>query len=172
MRLLHPLPLTAFLLLQACSPTFNWREVRVAETALIAMLPCKPDAVTRAVDMGPVNVEVHMQGCEAGKATFAVATALMPPQAPPTNQMLAQWRAANLMAMQAGNPQVAEQALTGLVGPLPQKVSATGMTGQGKSVESRALYFQQGNRLFYAVILADRVTPEMDESFFSGLRLQ
>jgi len=171
MRLLHTLPLTA-LLLQACSPTFNWREVRVSETALTAMLPCKPDVVSRAVNMGPVNVEVHMQGCETGKATFAVATALMPPTAPPSNQMLSQWRAANLLAMQAVNPQVSEQSLPGLVGPMPQKVWAKGVTAQGQGVESHALYFQQGNRLFYAVILGERVTPDVAETFFSGLQLR
>jgi hypothetical protein len=172
MRLLHILPLTGLLLLQGCSPTFNWRELRIPDTALTAMLPCKPDAVTRAVEMGPVKVDLHMQGCDAGNATFAVATAPMPPNAPPANQMLAQWRAANLLAMQAAAPQLSEQSLPGLAGPTPQKVIAKGVTGQGKPVESHALYFQQGNRLFYAVILAERVTPDMSESFFAGLRLQ
>lgn len=167
------LPVCLFiLLLSACSPTFNWREVRVPDTALAMMLPCKPDAVTRAVDMGPVKVDLYMQGCEAGRATFAVATVLLPSGAPPVNHMLDQWRAANLLAMQATQPQITSQGVAGLIAPPAQKVIAHGLTAQGKSVESHALYFQHGNRMLYAVILADRVTADMADNFFSGLRLQ
>ena len=35
--------------LLACSPTFNWREVRLESTGLKAMFPCKPDHATRNV---------------------------------------------------------------------------------------------------------------------------
>ena len=67
---------TAVLLLAlaagACSPTFNWREVRVEPTSLKAMLPCKPDKGRRRVDMGEGPLELSGIGCETGGATFAV----------------------------------------------------------------------------------------------------
>ena len=38
------LAMTASLLvLAACNPVFNWREVRPEGTALSLLLPCKPD---------------------------------------------------------------------------------------------------------------------------------
>jgi hypothetical protein len=62
----------ALALLAACSPTFNWREVRVASTALKAMMPCKPDKGVRTVPMAGRQVELEAWGCDAGGATFAV----------------------------------------------------------------------------------------------------
>src|SRR5689334_7855840 len=61
--------------LAACSPTFNWREVPIADAGLVALLPCKPDRAERALPLGAESVRVDMAGCEAGGATFAVAHA-------------------------------------------------------------------------------------------------
>jgi len=35
--------------LAACSPAYNWREVRLVDAPLRAMLPCKPTAPTREI---------------------------------------------------------------------------------------------------------------------------
>lgn len=58
--------------LAACSPTFNWREVRAESMPLKAMLPCKPDKGARTVPMAGRQVELQVLGCEAGGATFAL----------------------------------------------------------------------------------------------------
>ena len=52
----------ALLGLAACSPTFNWREVRVESAPLKAMLPCKPDRGSRAVPMAGRQVELQVLG--------------------------------------------------------------------------------------------------------------
>ena len=74
---LRPWPALAVaaLLAAACSPTFNWREVPVADAGLIALLPCKADRANRALPLGAESVQVDMAGCEAGGATFAIAHA-------------------------------------------------------------------------------------------------
>jgi hypothetical protein len=59
--------------LVACNPTFNWRDTRVQDTGLAALLPCKPDQTVRPVLMGGGQREMHMLGCETGAALFAIA---------------------------------------------------------------------------------------------------
>ena len=94
----------AFLLLaSACSPTFNWRELRVDGTPLQALMPCKPDTASRPVPLGGAGtapVELHMHSCEAGGLRFAVAWADVgqPAQVAPA---LAAWRQASLQAIRA-----------------------------------------------------------------------
>lgn len=162
--------------LMACSPTFNWREVRLASSGLVAMLPCKPDTATRSVVMGRMAMTLHMMGCETGNALFAVTVAQ--PAVPVTgamddaSELLTGWKMANLAALKARTPASVPTQVAGVAQPGPQLVSAEGQKANGEKVESRAVYFAQGAQLFYAVILADAVNRDVAESFFSGLRLQ
>ena len=45
--------------LTACSPTFNWREVRAEGAGLKAVLPCKPDKSERTVPMAGHDVSLE-----------------------------------------------------------------------------------------------------------------
>ena len=87
-------------LLAGCNPALNWRETRIKDTALVAMLPCKPDAGARVVSLGGRDVSLHMTGCDAGGATFAVAYANLDKSSAP-DAVLAQWRTATLANMGA-----------------------------------------------------------------------
>jgi hypothetical protein len=167
-------PLVALGLL-ACSPTFNWREVRVTDSALTALLPCKPDQAVRPVVMGDAKVDMHMQGCETGQTMFAVAYVDGPVPAPPGQDavsLLGRWQAANLAALRATASDSAETRVAGVTAPAPHKVSAVGQKPDSRRVESQAVYFSQGARLYYAVILAERISPEAAEAFFTGLKLR
>lgn len=59
--------------LSACNPTFNWRETRIENTSLVALMPCKPDHQSRALPLAGQRVDMHMTACDAGGATFAIA---------------------------------------------------------------------------------------------------
>jgi hypothetical protein len=63
------------LILSACSPDQNWRDITLEGTSLKAQLPCKPDRTTRSVPLGGVPVDLHVVGCESGSAMVAVMTA-------------------------------------------------------------------------------------------------
>ena len=39
------------LVLTACAPTLNWREVRGSQAGLVASFPCKPDHHVRQVSV-------------------------------------------------------------------------------------------------------------------------
>ena len=50
-------------------------------------------------------------------------------------------------------------------------VRANGQRVDGRAVQSQAAYFSQGRQVFQAVIYADKMDPEVAETFFSSLKL-
>jgi hypothetical protein len=50
-------------------------------------------------------------------------------------------------------------------------VQASGQRTDGRAVQSQAAYFSQGRQVFQAVIYADKMDPEVAETFFSSLKL-
>ena len=171
-------------LLAGCNPALNWRETRIKDTALVAMLPCKPDAGARVVSLGGRDVSLHMTGCDAGGATFAVAYANLDKSSAP-DAVLAQWRTATLANMGAvasrevplgGMPSATSSATssgtpgagsTGLM-----LVTAQGRRKDGSAVAMQGAWFAKDSQVFHAVVYAERISPDVTEAFFSGLRLQ
>lgn len=58
----HCAVLLVLSMLTACTPTFNWRDVRVEPTGLKAMLPCKPEKASREVSMVERKVDLELTG--------------------------------------------------------------------------------------------------------------
>ena len=175
------LPFLAVAALGACSPAFNWREVRPDNTALTAMLPCKPDKGSKTVPLGGQPTQLSMVGCETSGAMFAIASADMG-DAQKAADVLAQWAQATLVNMKApplalagaaGGTTTAPLKVTGAtLSPAPVLITARGVRADNSAVASQAAYFAQGSQVFQAVIYADNIAPEVAEAFFSGLKLQ
>ncbi len=170
--------------LAACSPTFNWREVRPENTRLSwrevrmesaglrAMLPCKPDKAARTVEMGGRQVSLEVLGCDTGGATFAVLSADIA-EPTRTGEVLTQWKTATQANMRASVTQEVPFVPPGALSlPQSQQVIATGQRPDGSKVDGRAAYFARGSRVYQAVIYADSVRADMVDTFFSGLRLE
>jgi hypothetical protein len=155
--------------LAACSPTFNWREVRPEGSALSLLLPCKPDRAEKTIPLGGRPSPMLLMGCDAGGATFAVAVTDVG-DAARVPAVLAEWQAATLANMKAGAPQVAPLKLKGAVQPV--LVTAQGRRADGSAVSGQAAYFAQGSQVFQAVMYAATPSPEVVETFFSSLKLE
>ena len=170
--------LAALLLsVSACSPTFNWRELRVDGTPLVALMPCKPESATRPVPLGGAGAapaELHMHSCETGGLRFAVAWADVgqPAQVAPS---LAAWRSASLQAIRVVPPPVDDPStqwgVTVAGAPAAQGVSAQGQDPQGQPVQTRAAYFAQGTQVYQAAVYGAKLSDEAVDGFFAGLRL-
>lgn len=169
-----PIPriaLIALLALAACSPTYNWREVRTPEGGLKALLPCKPDQGTRTQNLGTQVVEVQMLGCEAGGALYAIAAASVGAQGQ-AGTVLSQWQARTLENMRTASPRVSPFALAGAAqDPAPVSVRALGVGPDGRAVTLQAVWFARGDRVYQAALYAETVREEQSEPFFSGLAL-
>jgi hypothetical protein len=71
------------LLLAACSPHYNWREIRSDGAPYIIALPARPASFSRNIDLNGTRVNMTMTAAEVDSNTFAVGTAELPsaPQA-------------------------------------------------------------------------------------------
>ena len=157
--------------LTACNPTFNWRDVRPEDTRLGLLMPCKPDKAQKTVAMAGQPSELMLLSCDAGGVTFALAVADVK-DASRVTATLAQWQSATLANMKA-NPAIPGAALK-LAG-LPSgavMVKATGQRANGRAVSSQAAYFAQGARVFQAALYADKIAPDVADTFFSGLKFE
>lgn len=158
--------------LHACSPTFNWRDVRPEQTPLLALFPCKPDQAARVVSLGAKDVPLTMLGCKAGGAMFALAYADMKDGAN-TGAALDQWRSATLANVRARASSERPFLIKG-ASVLPQsvQVKAEGVRPDGTNVSVQAVWFAAGSLVFQAAVVADKDTPAVSETFCAGLRLQ
>ena len=159
-------------LLVACNPTLNWRETRIQDTALVAMLPCKPDVGARTVPLGGRDVMLHMTGCDAGDATFAVAHATVA-SADAAPAVLSQWRKAtlaNMGALSSGEVPLGGALRSGATAPI--RVTAEGRRKDGSAVTMQGTWFARDAQVFHAVVYAERISPEVTEAFFAGLKFQ
>lgn len=164
----------AALALAACSPAFNWREVRLENTRLSLLLPCKPDKAQKIVSFGGPPTMLSMLGCEAGGAIFAVAVADLGDAAKAAT-VLAQWQRLTLANMKArpGTSRVTPLRLSGAaVEPSPVLVQAQGQRADGTAVSGQAAYFAQGSQVFQGVIYAAKIAPEVADTFFSSLKFE
>jgi hypothetical protein len=156
--------------LTACNPTFNWRDVRPDGTRLALLMPCKPDKAQRTVPMAGQPTELNLLSCDAGGITFAVSVADVK-DASKVATTLSQWQSAALAHIKAAPTADVALKLPGLAsaGVL---VKATGQRASGQAVSSHAAYFAQGTQIFQAVMYADKIAPDVADTFFSGLKFE
>jgi hypothetical protein len=154
-------------LLAACTPSLNWREVKVRNATLVATLPCKPDEATRLASIGPMTVNLEMTGCEASGALFAIGRAQLSPQtsAPEVAQL---WRASTLQKVGAASGQEPRWATGPDIVPLIT-LSAEAKRPEGGLLQVQSLWFARDGSIFQAVIYGSAISSEMTEAFFSGL---
>ena len=164
--------LSVLSILQGCSPTYNWRDVRPDQTPLVALFPCKPEQRARLVSLAQKDVTMTMWGCDADGATFTLAYADMKDLAS-TGAVLGQWKSATLANLRARSVEERPFLLRG-ASVLPQsvQVAARGTQPDGAAVTLRAVWFTAGTLVYQAAIYADADDLAVADTFFSGIRLQ
>lgn len=160
-------------LLTACNPSLNWREVRQKNSPLLALMPCKPEASSRAVNLGGQDVLMNLNSCDAAGATFVVGTAEM--QTTEATVALKHWQQAVLanisVPLANGGAKTAGIKISGV--PAAQHLlSVNGKRPGGETVQFAGLWFAHGAQVFHAAVYADQLGNDMSEPFFNGLKLQ
>lgn len=157
----------------ACTPSLNWREVRLEQSSLKTLLPCKPDHGSREVSVGAQTLMVRMSGCEAQAHLLAVARLPLPPQAKPADieTAIAQWQSATLANMK-GRITGSEPWEIKAAAPLKtQRISASGTAPDGRAMQSQWLMFAWEGQIIQAVVYAPKLQAEVSDTFFAGLSL-
>lgn len=164
------------MLLSACSPALDWREVAVDGAPLHLLMPCKPDHAMRQLEMGSRTLEMQMLGCEAGRGTFTLAYATLPQGVPPS-EVLARWQAASAMRLGAATPSSQEFVPRGgLAVPGSARMSLQGRNPQGAAVAAQMAWFAHssasGIQVFQAAAYAASLTPDALDTLLESLRWQ
>ncbi len=153
--------------LAACSPALNWRGVALGELAL--MLPCKPDRAQRTVPLGGHKLDMEMVGCQADGALFAVSRVGIPPGGD-AEQLQAQWQAASLLQLKVQASPVLAPLRTNIQALPLRGLTASGQAGDGQAVQARLAWVAAGTDVYHFAVYAARITPEMAEPFFDGVK--
>ncbi|RYZ11740.1 MAG: hypothetical protein EOO24_05460 [Comamonadaceae bacterium] len=166
-----------FVALAACSPTFNWREIKLGDEGMVAMLPCKPDRATREVGLAGGTASLSMVGCEAGGAMFTVARVQAPDEATGTAWLDAWKKTITARAAPGASP--VEQAAVvarAAAAPAARRLEIQQAGADGSTVALQTLWFTQRSSgqtltLYQASVLGRPGDAEAVAAFFAGLRL-
>jgi len=163
--------LAASLLLGACSPALNWREVRPADSAAQLLFPCKPSSHARDVDLAGQRTPVTLYACEAADMTFAVAFAALedPSRVSPALQ---DWRRAAQDNLGASQVRPVDFKVPGQT-PNPQSslLHIQGRRPDGSSLSSQVLLAVKGTQVFQVTVLGSSLDPQAAETFMQSVRL-
>jgi hypothetical protein len=170
--------LSVSLLLSACTPALNWRQVQLDTangTSLKAALPCKPDTATRKQQLSDVQVDLSMTGCVANETTFTLSRIPLtnPLEAP---KVLAAWQTAaatNVGVNVSGKPVSMTAANVSGAGAWPPAVQ---VILNGTVTQAHMLWFAKqtatGVTLYQAALYGKQPSNEAISTFFESLQLQ
>ena len=161
------------LLVNACSPVYNWREISLPGAGLKLLLPCKPDRGHRTMSLAGQELEMQMAGCEADSALFAIAHVDLGDSGK-TEAAMKQWKTVMLGNMQAQESVQLSGFMTqgASTQPQPLRLAAQGRRQDGSAVAAQGVWFARGAHLYHAVVYADKLNQEAVDTFFSGIELQ
>ncbi len=164
-------PAIALLLVGACSPTLDWREVRPDGAGIVAMFPCKPERQERTISLAGASVSLQVLVCSAGGVTWGLGTAEMSDPARVATA-LAALRASRLGNLDGHELEVRPLEVAGMT-PNPQAVRLriAGRRPDGSAITERAWLFARGTRVFHVAALGGDPPDEALGSFFGGLKL-
>jgi hypothetical protein len=169
----------------ACSPRFDWREIRQPEAGYVVALPDKPQTAAREIAFehsgGAVRAEMTMLSSGVGASLFAVGSVRLPGFAlEPTDALDATltWFSDGLLRnLQARQSMPAEVGAPAGLGArrlrAARAFSATGAAGSGRPVRLAVRLYVVDDRLFQLVALGaeGEVPPQALETFFDSFRL-
>jgi len=162
------------LLLCACTPALNWREVRLESadgSTLKAALPCKPDTATRRQQLANIQVELSMMGCVANETTFTLSR--IPVSNPlEASKVLAAWQAAGVSNVKAKPASMVAATVSG-AGAWP---AATRVSLDGAATQAHMIWFAKQAAtdvtLYQAALYGKKPSNEAITTFFESLQLQ
>jgi len=170
MRLLsHAVVYACAVLVAACSPTYNWRELPMPGGQAVASFPCKPSRETRRVSLAGTAVEMTVLACSTDGVMFAIGTADVadPALVGPALAALQQAAVANV----AGRAEPVPFSMAGAT-PHPQAGAwrVAGRMPDGRAVQEQVAVFSKGTRAYQLTMIAPALPPEPLQTFMSGIR--
>lgn len=157
------------LLLAACAPPLDWREVRPQGAALTVLLPCKPERRSRQVVLADTPVQMEVLACNAEGTTWGLTSGDLG-EARRVGPALAALRAARIANLDGRETEAhAPQAASSARDAQPLRLRVEGRRPDGQAVTEQSLLFARGTRVFHAVALGGAPSQDALDTFFGSL---
>jgi len=161
----------ALVLLAACSPSLDWREVRPPGSGAALLMPCRPASHARELALAGARIKLTLHACQAAGSTWAVAWADVgdPARVGASLQELRQSVLANLGG---GSPAALPQQVSGGT-PSPQGgvFEVAGRLPDGQAVRGRLALAALGTRVLQFTALGPQPDAAALDTFTQSLRL-
>ena len=165
---------TAITALSACSPTYDWREVRGIDAPYVVLLPAKPATHSRPINLDGVPLVMTMTGAAVDGVTFAVGNATLPDRTDP--QMALNAMKIGLLKNIGGTVRQEKSSLVA-GNPLPLiEIEAVG-TASGKAAGQPTILFarfaEKDRRIYQVIVVGHEKAVARDtvDTFFSSFKL-
>lgn len=164
--ILLPIISVAFFL-AACSPKFDWREVRGTESPFAILLPAKPAIFSRDMVLAGVKIKMQMVAADVDGVSFAVGSA----KVSDTNKI-----SGVLDAMQQGMLKnihaVAEKEKSAASGLSDKDIVAYGKLANGQPVKFVGRFVSRGAWVYQIVVIGKEkaLTPEVVDTFMTSFK--
>lgn len=172
-----PIALTCALLMTACTPKYDWREIRSADAPFIVALPAKPVSFSRPINLDGIPVTMPMIAAEVGGTTFAVGTAKLPDTA---NAALALITMKTALVKNIGGTVKTEKSVAAAKSPnggqnvITIEIEAVGTrNGKPQPILLMARFIAQGKQIYQLVVLGEEKSISRDaaDTFFTSFKL-
>lgn len=165
-------------LLCACSPVFDWREIRIADATVSAWFPCKPVTESRTVGHADVQRSAKLLACDAGGLSFSWLTIEgpgEPTEGPQADDFML--RAVIESAKRRWGDTTSVEAPSGVTLPAgvaqPHWASYRApAANQRPAVLTQALFWSAKGRVHQVVLSGAELPSTTIEAFFGQIRVQ
>jgi hypothetical protein len=168
----------ALSLLGACSPAYDWREIRVGEDGYVAMMPDKPARMTRPINLDGMMVSMTMQGARVDELSYTVGEVALPDETLETRERAV----AAMRTAMVRNINGTESSAEALAVPVVDRAGRRVGTAPGWRIEAAgraydkpvvmlALFAARGDHAWQAVVLGPEPDREQASQFFEGFKL-
>lgn len=162
--------LACIFLLAACSPKYNWREVRGTTAPFVVTLPAKPASHARQVDLDGLKVTMTMTAAEVDDVTFAVGSVELSDPSQAQQALLAMKTA---LVRNINGEVRHEQSSTAGTTPFVIEIEAGSPPDRrGRSRLLLGHFIAKEQRAYQVIVVGDEknVSREAAETFFTSFK--
>lgn len=172
-RILSCAVLMSVVVLVACTPALDWREVHGKDVPFTVLLPAKPASFSRMINLEGQPVMMTMTAAEVDGVTYAVGTVVMP-DAEKARVALTSMKSA-LVKNIAGTINFEKSSIDKDTGVISIEVDALGSSQANSNARPMRLvaHFFAKNKQVYQVVVVGRenaVTHEALDTFFTSFK--
>ena len=163
-------------LLLACTPEYNWREIKNLGDGYQVMLPAKPITATREINLDGAKVTMTVSAAQVNDTLFSVGTVTLPADSSAQRAgALAAMRAQMVRNLNARETKASHRdiALLNFSGAPLSRVASTQIEANGSTQPKQIMggFTAHGNKAYQFLVIGDKLDLESSRYFIDSFRL-